>query len=785
MVLIMRNSIKIFIAAGFLLLATDIYGQARLLRYGDKQYLLENYGRAAEAYREAYVRRAEYGTAVKAAESYDRLGMYSESYEWWGRAVGHEGSGKDDYASYLRAAVQSGRWGEIEVLLKSGGYTEYDFPGLDLSGMRRLLESPARVKLVPVSGANSGGSDIGAWPDGGGTLYFSSDRGSVGDVSRRAGIRLDAKNNIYSSERSSYNEREFYRIYRKDSSGAATVVVTDLAGALHVSDPSLMSDRGLVFYTAFVGRTRQKGTREITNHAGIYYGKIDRDGNITGSVSFPYNDHQSYGVMNPYVDTEANRIYFASDMPGGEGGFDLYYVEYDGEMNFSAPVNLGPEVNTSQNESHPSRSGGSFYFSSRGHGGLGGMDVFTADYNGGKIGNVRNMGVPYNSVRDDFAFVVAGDGKRYLTTDRDGGIGLDDIYTVEDLFRILQARVRDCEGNVVPDYSGELSRQGGGIIAAQLSREGILTAELDPDGDFVLRISRKGYFPVTDGSLGTKGLEADTLKRDYVLSPIPYRTPVYVDIVYYDLDRSEIRKDAEPALERIGDLMGRYGFMDLVVSSHTDSRASEEYNRALSERRANSVRDYLSKYGIDGGRVRLEWHGEQNLVNECGDGVSCPESDHQLNRRSELVLEAFSDSGRQYELPEGIEDPCELPAYLERIAEEAGLPTVYFDFDGTGIRPEHRRELERVGVMLGRKTDLRLYIEGHTDSRGSEAYNMGLSERRAQAVMAYLVKRGVASTRMEHRWFGESRPKVDCATGDCSEAQHQQNRRTELRVSNK
>ncbi|RZS95145.1 OmpA family protein [Cecembia calidifontis] len=784
MVLIMKKRIKILFAAALLLLSTDIYGQARLLRYGDKQYGLENYARAAEAYREAYGRRAEYGTAVKLAESYDKLGMYAESYEWWGRAVGHEGSGKEDYGRYLRSAIQAGRWEDVDGLLQSGGYTEYDFAGLDLAGMRRLMESPARVKLVPVAGANSGGSDIGASLDGSGAMYFSSDRGTVGDASRRPGIRLDAKNNIYSTERSSYNEREFYRIYRKDGDGGAAVVVTDLAGALHVSDPSLMADRGLVFYTAFVGKTRQKGTREITNHAGIYYGRIDADGNITGSVAFPYNDHQSYGVMNPFVDSEAKRIYFASDMPGGLGGFDLYYVEYDGDMNFSAPVNLGPEVNTAQNESHPSRSGGSFYFSSRGHGGLGGMDVFRADYNGGKIGNVRNMGVPYNSVRDDFAFVAAGDGKRYLSTDREGGMGLDDIYTVEDLFRILQARVRDCEGDVVSDYSSELSRQGGGSIAAQLSREGILTAELDPEGDFVLRISRKGYFPVTDGSLSTKGLEADTLKREYVLAPIPYRTPVYVDIVYYDLDRSEIRKDAEPALDRIGELMGRYGFMDLVVSSHTDSRASEEYNRKLSERRANSVRDYLSRYGIDGGRVRLEWHGEQKLVNDCGDGVACPETEHQLNRRSELVLEAFPDTDRQYDLPEGV-DPCDLPGYLERIGEEAGLPTVYFDFDRSGIRPVHRKELERVGVMMNRKTDLRLYIEGHTDNRGSDAYNMGLSERRAQAVMDYLVKRGVESSRMEHRWFGESRPKVDCASGDCTEAQHQQNRRTELRLSSK
>jgi len=472
-------------------------------------------------------------------------------------------------------------------------------------------------------------------------------------------------------------------------------------------------------------------------------------------------------------------------MPGGQGGFDIYYVEYDGEMNFSAPVNLGPGVNTAENESHPSRTGDMFYFSSRGHMGLGGMDVFTADYSGGSISNVRNMGLPYNSERDDFAFLVAGDGKRYISSDREGGMGLDDIYTIEDLFKTLLAKVSDCDGNVVRDYASELKGVDRSAVGTKLDADGQLLAELDPDGDFVLRISKKGHFAISDSSITTRGFDGDTLRRDYVLAAIPYRTPVYVDIVYYDLDRSEIRDDAAPSLERIGELMSKYSFMDLVVSSHTDSRASEAYNEALSERRAEAVRDYLEPYGIERERVRLEWYGEQDLVNDCGEGVPCPEPDHQLNRRSELVLEAFSDVDRDYELPEGISDPCELPAYLEGIAEQAGLPTVYFDFDRTNIKQVHRKELERVGVMLKRKGGLKLYIEGHTDQRGSEAYNMGLSERRAQAVMDYLVKRGVSSDRMEHTWYGESRPVKDCSTGDCTAAQHQQNRRTMLRVSTK
>jgi outer membrane protein OmpA-like peptidoglycan-associated protein len=790
MVLIMTRNYRIFVFAltGMLLHSQLTFGQRALLNYADKQSGLENYAVAAEAYSEAYSRKESLGTAVKLAETYGKLGDYAKSYEWWSRAVSMEGSDRGDYLEYLRSALRAGHWEDMDSLLSAGGYTELDFPELDLSGMRALYGSRSNVKLVPVEGVNSGGSDFGTSVGSDGTLYFASDRGGQ-EVPGRPGVRLDAKNNMFSTERDSYTGRDFYRLYGYGSDGVSSVLVTDLADVLHMNDPALMDGGELIFYTAFVARTKLKGSRDFTNYPGIYYGKLGADGKITGSTAFPYNDHVSYGVMNPYVDTETERIYFASDMPGGYGGYDIYYVEYDGEMNFGTPVNLGPEVNTAENESHPSRSGSRFYFSSRGHTGLGGMDVFTADHLNGEITGVMNMGIPYNSAGDDFAYVVSSEGKRYLSSDRDGGLGLDDIYTVEDLYKRLVARVLDCDGNLIADgYESELvKREGSSKLETRRGEAGELLAELEPETDFSLKIGRKGYFSITDDSLSTKGFAGDTVYREYRLAAIPYRTPVYVDIVYYDLDRSEIRKDAEPVLDKVGELMNRYSFMDLLVGSHTDSRAGDAYNEALSERRADAVRGYLSQYGISGDRVRLEWYGEQNLVNDCGDGVPCAEADHQLNRRSEMVLEAFPDPEKQYGLPEELmgKDVCDRDSFFEALQQEINaVPTVYFDFDGWDLRQVHRKELERVAVLMGRMDDLRLYIEGHTDQRGSEDYNRTLSERRAGTVMEYLLKRGVDPSRMQHEWFGKSRPVNDCQTGDCTEEMHQQNRRTELRIRN-
>ncbi|MAN88697.1 MAG: hypothetical protein CL555_18400 [Algoriphagus sp.] len=231
--------------------------------------------------------------------------------------------------------------------------------------------------------------------------------------------------------------------------------------------------------------------------------------------------------------------------------------------------------------------------------------------------------------------------------------------------------------------------------------------------------------------------------------------------------------------------MQKYPFLDLLVASHTDSRASDEYNIKLSNNRATAVTEYMAQYNIAAERIRLEWFGEQKLVNDCGNGVPCSEANHQLNRRSELVLEAFPDPTKQYDIPEALKDMdfCNPEDIFEVLSKEISeVPTIYFDFDKAMLRSVHKQELERVAIMLERMPNLMLYIEGHTDQRGSDAYNEKLSARRSKAVMDYLIKRGVTGDRMEHQWFGETRPVHDCSQVSCTSAMHQLNRRTELRV---
>ena len=766
------------------LITQHAFAQNRQLRYAEKQLELENFQHAAELYEQAYKSKPKYATAKHAAETYQLIQNYEKSFEWWEIVVGSEEAERNDYYNYLVSAIKVGKGDQLDEILNSTSFEENDFPEIDFDLLRKISSQKPKVKLVPLEGINGDGSDFGLHVNQKGLKYFSSDRGDIYSTDKKS-IRLDAKNKLYSSEKSSFNDREFFSIYTSDTSGSITKMDSNLPDALHISDPSLMESKGILFYTVFRDVNKIKGNRNYVIHPEIYFSKVTEEGSLIESKPFPVNDFVNYGVQNPFVDEESGRIYFASDKPGGMGGFDLYFVTYDENLNFGDPVNLGGTINTSQNESHPTIAGNTLYFSSRGHAGLGGMDIFSAEIEGNGFQKVKNLGVPYNSPRDDFGYFVSSEGKRYLSSDRIGGMGLDDIYSIEDLFKRLIARVIDCDDNLITeDYNVSLNANDDlSMISTSRNVEGELLAELDIEKDFILNISKKGYFSISDSTLSTVGLEADELYREYRLSKIPYNLPVVVDIVYYDLDKSKIRNDAVPVLDKIAELIQKYDFLDLAVSSHTDSRASDAYNKALSQKRADAVKEYLSKFNIPENRIRIDWFGKENLANDCGDGVPCPETKHQLNRRSELVLEAFTDTERDYEFPMHLigKDNCDIAELMESIQREFNnVPTVYFDFDKSAIRAVHQKDLERVGIMLQKMKNLQLYISGHTDQRGNEDYNLKLAERRAKAVMDYLISKGIDSSRMQYEWFGKSRPINDCGIIPCTEEMHQQNRRTEL-----
>ena len=784
MVLIMKNLLKIFSLASLVILGvtSGVYAQKSKVRYADEQMVLMNYKHAIDVYKEAYAKKPNFETAVKIAKAYDQVRDYDQAYTWWKTVAGYQEATQEEFMQLLHAGHLTEQVQDAKSTIQAKGID----PSTIDSWSSFSGKSVRNLKVTAIDDLNSTESDFSLAPGMGGAMYFVSDRGGS-MPSKMPAIRIDGRNKYFSDEKSDYTDRGYFNVYMKNNEGQVSEVISNVPGTMNFSDPSYASQKNLLFYSVTRSIKKVKRQDNITVQPEIYFSKVGPDGKLEGFTAFPFNDSLKYAVMHPFVDEEAKRLYFVSDMPGGQGGYDIYYSEFDDELNFQQPVNLGSSVNTSGNETHPFRKGSKFYFSSDGHKGMGGLDIFEASYSPTSVSGVTNMGAPVNSLADDFAYREDKDKTVYLSSNRKGGMGLDDLYMAKEMYKQFLARVLDCNGDVITDsYLATFRDKTRGImVPTARNPKGELTAQLEPDSDFGISISKPGYFTLTDENITTKGFEGDTLKKEYKLVPIPYQLPVHVDIVYYDLDKFVIRKDAMPALDKLADLMKKYSFLDLLVASHTDSRASDEYNITLSNNRAKAVTEYLGAKGISADRVRLEWFGESQLINDCGNGKPCSEENHQLNRRSELVLEAFPDPTKQYDIPQELKDMdfCQPEDLFNKIQEEINdIPTIYFDFDKSMLRSVHKQELERTAAMLKRLPTLMLYIEGHTDQRGTDDYNEKLSERRAKVVMDYLNNRGIEQNRLEYKWFGETRPIHDCNDVTCTPAMHQLNRRTELRI---
>jgi len=777
------NKVLPFLLILVLSVPLDGFAQRRLLRFADKQYNLENFRFAGQEYIRAFNKKNSYYAAKKAAESFSIIQDFELSHEWWGKTISFSESTKDDFRSYVTSWIQLNNSLDYDQLIVDRGYQLEDFPEFFILKNLNLKES--NIDLALLENINSEGSDFGLTQDAKNRNYFSSDRGPL-ILSEKKAIRLDAKNLEYSDEKYNFNDRQYLSIYKEDTTGIIERLKPIIPETYHFSDPFFVEDLGLLFYSVVKGqKLRGARNRELRLFPELYFSKLNDEGILEDYKEFPLNDPKKHGIITPFLDIESKRLYFSSNMEGGYGGYDLYYVTIDDNLNFGPPVNLGPEINSDGNERDPFIFEGKLYFASDGLPGLGGFDIFIAENSGDNFVNPENLGVPFNSVRDDFSYVQLDRNRRYLSSNRPGGLGMDDIYKIIDLQKQFIAKILDCDGSQIDkDFDVEiLENQDYSNIDFEIDERGTISSSLDLEKIYTIRVSKKGYFPLEDRDISTVSLIDDVLEREYFMSQIPYKKTVFADLIYYDLDESYLTKDAEELLNEVVELMREFEFVDLIVSSHTDSRASNLYNEYLSKRRFEEVKNYLIEFGIDSARVKGEWFGETVLTNDCGDGVPCPEFMHQLNRRSELVLEAFSDEGMNYILPKSLRDmdPCEIEDYFNKIRKGMFRPTiVYFDFDKTEIKSEYYKDLERITMLMRKFEDLRLMIEGHTDQRGGDAYNMDLAQRRAEVVKRYLLEKGITEERLNYFWYGKNRPINDCDIIPCDNNMHRLNRRTEL-----
>ena len=644
MVLIMKSvKISLFVVVLLSTIASPAVGQLSRLQFADKQFELANYRIASEEYSKQFSNQPNYAIAQKTANSLDRIYEFSEAYTWWKKAVGFSEATKQDYASLVRAGYRSIKDYKASADLVGSPYSAADFP--EFTSAAGSLVSFRSLDLKGLDDLNSSSSDYSLSIGDSGAQFFSSNKGDRGAKSK-SGIRFDAKGSGLSKGFFHSDGSQYYQLYVKEAEKEVRKIQVLGYELFHLSDPQLASN-GTLFFTATPNRLSKK---DQIIYPGVFYGSYNSaTATVTNVKAFPYNQTNSFGVLATSLDEEQKKLYFSSNKPGGIGGYDIYSVTWDGQMNFSDPVNLGSSINSPSNERDGYRFGNEFYYSSDKTGGIGGLDIYLSTVQGNTFGPSKNIGKPINSVADDFGFSRISGKEGYLSSDRLDGKGSDDLYGLAWANQKLKIWVAN-EAGVLLNSSANLQLQAAGKVTDIGKNSEIEVAEaLEIGKSYSLLATHPGYFPQEISFTYTENVE----ELKIILAQIPYGVEVLKAIIYYDLDKDFLRDLSKEKLTEVAEYLNRHPELILQIESHTDSRASDKYNQKLSERRAKSVIAFLENKGISANRIQSNWFSEAKLVNPCGDNVPCSEDDHQLNRRTELKLIAFPDSSKSYSLPKG------------------------------------------------------------------------------------------------------------------------------------
>lgn len=528
------------------------------------------------------------------------------------------------YFKYAQALRGVKRYDESKDWLK-----KYKTSGKNQAEIDELLSkeiSDFKIKenyTIQLVNFNSEYSDFGAYEYNGIRYYISAKDGG-----------MSKKNKVYS-----WNGEPFLDIYEMPiNSETSTSIAGDINSVLHEGPLTISSDGKYMYFTRnnYLNKKEGKKDEDKTNNLKLY--RATNENNVWKEIiELPFSNN-SYSVGNPSLSSDGKTLYFVSDMPNGFGGADLYKVRVLENGTFGTPVNLGNKINTSLDESFPFMAKDSIlYFSSNGHAGFGLMDVFKVDVSKSNF-EVTNLGEPINSNLDDFAyFQKTDDNTGYFASNREGGMGSDDIYG----FNLLKTLI--LKGKVTDKVNGKPISEAT-IRLMNAENVQIAFLDTDEDGNYEQEINRNTTYPIETKHIAylektgiVNSNNTDDLEElIYNIQLDPIQDVEYlaeINNIYFDFDKSNIRPDAAKELDKLVDLMtNTYPQLVIKIGSHTDIRGSNEYNEALAKRRAMATYEYLIAQGIVPERIKAhEGFGERELAIPCD---SCSKEEHQLNRRS-------------------------------------------------------------------------------------------------------------------------------------------------------
>ncbi len=494
----------------------------------------------------------------------------------------------------------------------------------------------------------------------------------------------------------------------------------------------------------------------------------------------PFNSDE-YDVCHPSINVDGDRIYYASNRPGGYGGMDLYYSQkINGQ--WGQPVNLGPSINTDKNEIFPFiHADGTLFFASNGHGSIGGLDIFYSRGKGDVWSAPESLGAPFNTAADDFGVIVDRDKKNgYFTSSRPGGKGGDDIYsfTTADGKRIAEdpALLAANKPNQVTIFVADriTSNEIEGAKISCVSLADITAPDLVTDNEgAVINLQSSGSNSGVLSALNKSNITAVTDKEGKVTFKFLKAKDYLCNVTKNGYQTKQVvykKDDARPEfmilLDKLGDRIAMNGVL----------------------------RDKKGK-PIPGAVVTIldEKTGEVQTVTTDLQGnytfYANPESNYQVTGSKDNYLTSatrVSTVGVNPKNRKTMDVPLEMAEVSSPISvgKTYELRNIYYNFNDATLRPDAKKDLDALATVMKQYPDIEIELASHTDSRGSSSANQTLSQRRADNVVSYLASKGISRNRMKAVGYGESQLRNQCADGvACSETEHQYNRRTEFKIT--
>src|SRR6056297_46448 len=624
------------------------FAQERLVTKGNEKYEEYSFRPAIDIYKKVLDKGFVSADLLKKlGNSYYYNSDYSEAAETFKKLVEEFTNevAPEDYFKYAQTLKTLGDYeASNKVMSKFTEMTSGDARASAFKEERDYLaeidENSGRYDISPFE-YNSVYSEFAPafYKDG---LIFSSDR-DTGNFARY---------------RHTWNQKDFLDLYKVNADSVSMNLVTkfgeNVNTRLHESASVVTKDGQILYFT----RNNLVEGKYIKDEKGIIRLKIFRakmiDG-VWGEIEeLPFNSN-AYSVANPVLSPDEKTLYFASDMPGTLGLSDIFMVGINDDGTFSAPINLGANINTEARETFPFVTDNEIlYFSSDGHPGLGGLDVFATKIKRKDFsGKVLNVGKPINSRKDDFTFIFNEVSKEgYLASNREGGLGYDDIYQFIEKEPLVFECIQKITGTVRDKISNNVL-VGATVKVINENNEEVLSDITNSDGDYSLvldcnkgnfvRALKEGYTPFEEYigvSDGKPKIIDFYLERDLVTAGFgdDLAKLLQLSTIYFDFDKYNIRKDSEIEVEKVIAAMEKYPSLKIQVNSHTDIRGPAAYNLWLSQKRAESTINYIISKGIGSDRLASEGFGETKLINDCYDGVRCSSDKHDLNRRSEFII---------------------------------------------------------------------------------------------------------------------------------------------------